>query len=272
MGLNDGNWLPGGLRAQSFIPRTVGGRDRSLSRPRFGVQLGLVVDIHYKDEDENLHKMFTEYEVYLVMHNLLLRNVPQAASFQGESNGSEATLKAAGGVPDLSNVDSAWDVIMSSSGDLVLVSWIDDRWPIITGCVNHLRRTGEDSAPWYATSSEGPRAAIHYNDVDVVVDNDSNVRIDIEDSKVVEFYVDGTLALKVFNDAGTVRVDMGNGAEKVILGETFRTWFNLNYSGHMHDVSGISTVGGDTIAPGQFTSPYTEDMPANHLSDVTKTE
>jgi len=285
----DGNWLPGGLRRQGWLSRSQARRARDANAYPALPTLGLVVGKHYKDEtgrelESNLHGMFTEYDVLLIREFVVIHNVPLMTTFQGINNASEVSLTAAEDVPSLEDPDRVWEQVMGSDGDLVAIIWVDGDWPVISGCLNHLR-AGEDAAEWSEDSTTGPRAGVQYNEVTARIDKDSNIRVDVPDDKVVEFYVDGTLALKVFNDGGAVRVDMGNGAEKVILGETFRAYFNDpdGPANHVHLYTNYPGGGPSAVAftggPSKPTPPSTplspvpmDDMDATNLSDVTKTE
>jgi len=286
----DGNWLPGGLRRQGWISRQDAARRRDPGFLPAIPALGLVVGKHYKDETgqelaSNYYGMFTEYDVLLVRDFVVIHNVPLMTTFQGIENAAEVSLTAAEDLPNLEEPDRVWSQVMESTGDLVAITWIDGDWPVIYGSLNHLRG-GEDCAGWSEDSTTGPRAGVKYNDVTARIDKDSNVRVDVPDSKVVEFYVDGDLALKVFNDGGTVRVDMGSGAEKVILGESFRSYFNDadGPANHVHVYTKPDGVGGPGVVdfssgPKKPTLPSTplvpvamDNMDASNLSDVTKTE
>lgn len=268
MGMGDGYWSDG-LRVQGFLARDNVSRRRYPAPYNMGPSLAVVTAVHYKDQETNIRRQFTEYDVMLVQHRIPIRNISTMSDFIGAEQGYEVTYTPADELPDLSIPESVWNAVFDSGGDLVAVTWIDGTWPVICGCLNHIK-TSQDGTPWACDSTTGPRNYMKYNNVEAQIDNNENIRIDLPDEKSLEVYVNGTLALKVFNDASNVRVDMGNGAEAIILGESFQTWWDNNVANHVHPAGSLQD---STPAPCTgATGPMGENFDSSTLSDITKTE
>jgi hypothetical protein len=185
MPFDDGCWQQDGTRLQSYLARDYIGRN---SADKFGAVgypvLGLVIKTIYKDASENISGSYTEYDVLLADDILVIKNLPVKGFHLSRTSGEEAPLKAASEIPVLSNPATARENILSSDGDLVIVEFVSERYPLITGTINHIK-SGEDTAPWSGATTEGERRALHHNDSSIVMQEDSNMVIDVPINKSV---------------------------------------------------------------------------------------
>ena len=288
----DGLWDGDGVRLQSWLKRGFEIRSRSNPEGFIRDELGLVTARYYKDEEGNQGGIFTEYDVYVPRHQIVLNNLPMKVLYQGIAGGIQATLKVAEGIPDASNSEDLWRQVLESDGDLVSVSFVGGKWPMIDGCMNHVRASG--AADWQTDSADGEVYALSYNTTRSRVNSDGNIEIDLEDGgdhdRSVIINVSGTQVLKVAQDGSTgdVRIELGNGGEKVILGETFQTWFNINFASHGHNAGTLNVtmalptvvvpVVGVTDGPIPIGTPFPPaplakiEMPATNLTDKVLVE
>jgi hypothetical protein len=239
----------------------------------------LVIARYYPDEDGNRNGTFTEYDVFVPRWNVTIRNVQMQAPYIGVTGGQQITLTPASGIPDMTNPELVSKNIADSDGDLVCIKYIGGKWPVIDGCLNHLRVTG--GADWHTTSSDGAVYALTYNTTRSRIDKDGNIAIDLDDAgshdRSLTVNVDGTQFFVIKQDGGTgdVRIELGAGAvEKLVLGETFQTWWSAalggNIPNHTHS-AGTFVVGANPVTgtSGGSTIPA---FPNSNLTDKAKVE
>jgi len=240
---NDGLWGSSGERMQSWIRRrklAYHGRTDSRGLGNISNALGLIVARYFKDETGNKSQTYTEYDVLLVNYQVQLNRLPMRMPYQGFDGGTQITLHPATSLPDFANPVGLYQAVMESDGDLVSVSYIGGRFPVIDGCVNHIRTA--DGAPWETDSSDGEVSSHFYNTTRTRINSDGNIEVDFDDTggahdRSLIINVDGIQFLKVAQDgaSGEVRIELGQGAvEKLVLGDAFKTWFDANVSGHTH--------------------------------------
>lgn len=271
----DGQYDADGARIQPHFRRT------SLMRgsPRPGGDsnpvLGLVIKIHHKDYDTNGYGAQAEYDVLIANSLMTLTNVVWSSWKNNRESGDEATLTAATDSPDLSNPENIQREFLESDGDLVLVDFVkgfgNTRFPIIVGTMNHLK-SDEDTAPWHGESSDGIRRAIHHKGTSIVFEDDSTLDISIPDEKELTILIDGIQLFRVHRDSGGSGsvVELGTGAEKMLLAETFQTWWDSYVKNHTH---AAGTLLDSTASPcSGNTAPAVGSFPTSALSDVSKNE
>jgi hypothetical protein len=270
-GLNDYS----GTRLQSRLLRSWDVRGNPRPGGARGLRSGLVLRVHHKDEDTNTNGNYAEYDVLLIESMLTIRNLPVFGQRLARDSGDEVILKAATDTPDIDDPTQAMQNIHDSDGDLVIVAWIDRIFPGIIGTLNHFV-SGEDTAPWHGESADGERRAIHHKDVHAVIKPDGDVEVDLPVDKSITIAIDGTQVFTVVRTGGATTLELGTGGHALILGDTFRTWFNTNIDGHDHTLpaaTGSDPGGGPhTHSIGGSTGALSATMPANHLSDVSETE
>lgn len=279
---DDGLWGADGERLQMHLQRSVELRGRTASGGFPGSELGLVVKRYYKDDSDNKDQVYNEYDVFIIRHLIYLKNVPVKSLYQGESGGYQITLKPATTIPEVTQPESIWKNFMDSDGDLVSVSYIGEKWPVIDGCMNHIRTNG--AADWYADSSGGEIASFYYNTTRQHIDDDGNIQIDMvgtSKDRSILINVDGVQFMRIFQDGGSgdVRIELGNNSgEQVILGETHRSWFNSNVDHHVHGtgtlVTDIGTLSGmpHTHIISGATAQLSAHMPLSHLTNKVTAE
>jgi len=217
--MSDGCWGPDGERLAPYLRRDV--VFRCIDRPGTGetTRVGLVTRVHHKDEETNRSGSYAEYDVLLMSHLecFEIKRVPTMGFHLASDSGDYAVLRAASELPDTEDDTMFYQNFMDSDGDLVVVIFIEDRFPMIIGTANHLR-SGEDSAPWHTNSSEGEVRVTHHRGADVKMTENGDIIISI----------DGTQIFRVWDDSGTLKIDLGDAsvAERVVLGDTFRDWVN----------------------------------------------
>ena len=94
------------------------------------------------------------------------------------------------------------------------------------------------------------------------------IRIRIKEDRRVTIEVNGTDVFEVWQDGGQVRIDLGEGAtERLILGDTFRSFFN-DFITNIFNLHTHNSGTGPTDVPNQTQTT----MPESHLSDLAKTK
>jgi len=273
----DGLWGADGERLQSHLRRNLSLRNRSVTGGFTGLELGLVVARHYPDDDNNVGKRVTEYDALMLAYQLTLRNLVVKMPYQGVLGGQQVTYTPATTVPDFRQPDDVWRSFMESDGDLVAIQYIGRKWPVIDGCMNHLRTSGSND--WHTDSTDGAVDALTYNSTRMRVNQDGNLEIDFDDSsgshdRSLIINVDGTQFLRVTQDAGTgdVRIELGSGAtlEKIVLGESFQTFFDTDVAGHTHAAGSLLDGGG--IPCSGATAPAVPNLDVTVLTDKVKAE
>lgn len=227
--------------------------------------LGLVIKKHNKDDTTNTNGNYPEYDVLLFDTHVIITNIAVKGQKLNRDSGDEAILTVASDLPDMTDLTQAQQNFMESDGDLVIVEFISARFPIISGTMNHLK-SGEDTAPWSADSTDGERRAIHHKDASFIMNEDGTIDIDLASDKELNINIDGTMVFRVKDTGSGITVDLGGGSgEKILLGESFVTWWLNNISGHTHSVVGAAT-GPPLAGTGALV------IPNDKLSNVTKSE
>jgi hypothetical protein len=186
MPYDDGRWGPDGQRLQGWIRRAIDVRGRTNTEGFTRPELGVVVKRYYPDEDGNLSKTFTEYDVFMPRFEVTLYNVMMKNPYIGVEGGQQITLIPANGVPDMSNPETASQNVANTDGDLVCIIYIGGNLPMIDGCMNHLRVSG--GADWHTDSSDGVVNALTYNTTRTRIDDDGNIEIDFDDTYSIFYY------------------------------------------------------------------------------------
>ena len=228
-----------------------------------------MVAVRHKDDPNNMNGNVAEYDVVLFDRYVTIPNVQTLGFKNNEDSGDEYTLKACTYTPDLSDPTQADNNFLSSDGDLVVVMFLSGIYPVIVGTINHAR-SGADTATWHGETADGERRAWHHKGTSIIIEDDSTVEINLPVDKDFIINIDGNQLFKVVRTGGANTVELGNGAEKVILGESFQTWWDTNIANHVHAAGTLldsmaGPVSGATAVMGESFDPTT-------LSDVTKTE
>lgn len=278
----DGLWGTSGERLQGWIRRKIASRARVHSGGFTHSELGLVVGRYFPDEDGNNRGIVTEYDVFLPHYRIILHNVVMKIPYQSVHGGEQITLKAAG-VPDSEDPGALWRNVMESDGDLVTVTFVSGRWPMIDGCVNHIRDSG--SADWHTDSADGEVYSLSYNTTRARVNKDGNVEIDLDDNEappdrslIINAGTKQLMKISYDDGAGEVRIELGSGAiEKLVLGETFQTWWNANVP-HNHTIggaTGAASAGTPHTHPLSGTATSSTEIPnfdSDNLTEKVKAE
>jgi len=235
--MSDGCWGPDGERLAPYLRRSVD--IRAIDRPGTGdgMKIGLVIATHHKDVETNRSGSYTEYDVLLMDHlaALLLYRVPTMGFHLNSDTGDYAILRAATSIPEMEDDTNFYQNFMSSDGDLVIIGFIDNRFPMILGTANHLRSDG-DSTTWHTDSTEGEVRVTHHKDSFVKMNEDGSMQIEVKDEMELQITINGVQIFRVWDDAGTLKIDLGDATvdQKLVMGDAFKTWFDLQVAGHKH--------------------------------------
>lgn len=266
----DGSWDRDGHKMQMWLTRQAGIR----RTPRVGgsqfLELGLVSAVHYKDAESNVSGDVTEYDVILFSTWMTAPNLTTLGFKNSYDSGDEYTLKATTSVPNLEDPTQANQNFLEADGDLVVVAYLSGQYPVIIGTVNHIK-AGADAATWCGTSTEGERRAWHHKDVHVLLTKDSELQIDVPEDKTVIINVAGSQLFKVTRDgSGNNTVELGAGGEALVLGDSFKTWFDSNVASHTHGAGALLDSHG--LPCSGITAAAVPNLDSNNLSDVSETE
>jgi len=287
---NDGQWDSDGGRLQGWLRRYTNIRGRSQTEGFIRSELGLVIARYFPDDADSKSGKYTEYDVWIPRYQVQISHLSMVTPYAGVSGGNQITLKPADGVPDMSDPFAIHQNVMDSDGDLVMVEYIGGKWPVITGCVNHLRTAG-DGTDWHSDSNDGEVYSLFYNTTRARINSDGNVELDLDDAEappdrslIINAGSKQLLKISYDDGAGEVRIELGSGGtlEKVILGETFQSYFNglEGPVSHVHVYTPPSTgvplfTTGPTkpLPPSTPASPIAMDSMANdNLTDKVKAE
>ncbi len=230
-----------GERLQSHLRRRPAARQRTTSRGLPGMNFGIIVGRHYKDEDTNRNGQVTEYDVLVPQKQVVLNEVEVLTSYQNEAGGCEIILHPASESLDFTHPETLWTQAMESDGDLVAIMYLGGRKPVITACVNHIR-PDTDGVSWAADSTDGEIAHLKYNTTELKVDSDGNVHIDLDDtaappdrSVIIRAGSKVLMTIRYDDAAGETRVELGSGTlEKAVLAEALKSFWDSEVAGHTH--------------------------------------
>lgn len=265
-----------GARTQYWLRRGPGIRPLARAGAGHRLEWGLVIKRHSKDWQSNSHGSYVEYDVLLADYNIVICNVAVLGRRFSDDSGDEAILVPATDTPDIADPTSAMVNILESDGDLVAVQYIAGRYPVIVGCINHIR-SGADSAPWQATSTDGVRRGIHHKDTHALVHEDATVTLDLPDGKDVTVSVNGTQVLMASRSGVSSTVELGTGGEKLIKGDSRNTDLNVflialdTFVTALAALPGIGGPGGPAETFQAAIAAYQAQLPG-HLSDISSTE
>lgn len=273
--MTDGCWGPDGERLAPYLRRSFD--VRSFFRPGtgYGTKIGLVIRVHHKDASTNRSGSYAEYDVLLMDHLscLELYRIPTMGMHMVNDSGDYAILRAASSLPEMDDDTTFYQNFMQSDGDLVVLEFIDGRFPMIIGTANHLR-AGHDTAPWHTGESEGEVRVMHHKGSFVKMKEDGKLQIEILDEQEMLVTINGTQILKLFYDVGSgdLHIDLGSGAalKKVVLGETFQSWWNANVQNHIHDTAGGTLLDSFGGACTGTVDPALSAFPDANLSDKVR--
>lgn len=278
----DGQWDTDGGRLQGWLRRRENIRGRTATSGFKRNELGLVIARYFPDDPDSKSGKFMEYDVWLPRFQVRIDHISMMTPYAGVSGGNQITLKPAAGVPDMSDPYAIHQNVMDSDGDLVVVAYIGGKWPIIAGCVNHLRTAG-DGTDWHSDSTDGEVYSLFYNTTRARINKDGNIEIDLDDSEappdrslIINAGSKQLMKISYDDGAGEVRIELGSGAvEKLVLGETFQTWWDNNVP-HDHLVAGTTGTGGtdshthsvSITSADALTTPF----PDSNLTEKVKAE
>jgi len=266
----DGQWNADGSRMQGWLRRTNTMRLPPRPRGLAATQLGLVIKRHDKDAETNVNGNAAEYDVLLLYNYQLLYNLPVKGFRLNSDTGDIAILKPAQNLPDISDPTTADVNIMSSDGDLVCIEFVAQRYPIISGTMNHIR-TGQDTAPYHPVAADGEQRKLYHKGAEFTIEEDGDILFNVPDNKGVTINVNGTQIFRVFKDGSGIHVELGTTAtEALVLGDAFKTWWDSTISGHTH--SGVAAGGASTGPMVAQIVVGPEVLPTSTLSTVSKTE
>jgi len=280
----DGQWGHGGQRRESWIKKRNHYRGHAPNPGGSEVpQLGLVIYNYPKDATDNRFGSYEEYDLFLPHSGVVIEHVPVKSMKRNPNSGTEFTLTPALSAPTITDeTQDMWDAVMGSDGDLVVVEWVSRRWPVITGCLNHIR-SGQDTADWHAWETDGEVAAVHHSDTHVKIDQEGNASVVIGSGLGIKSFsvtIDGTEIFNLRKD-GTHKISLGNAAtclEAVILGTSYRLQEVL-YQGGLYDLllafftalNGAANLAA-VITAGNvaMTNMPIHVIPADYRTDITK--
>ncbi len=257
-----------GARQQGWLRRGSTIRKNTRWGGTTGTDMGLVIKVHHKDSDTNLSGSYPEYDIVLLASSVTIFNVPQMGVKLNEFSGDETTLTAASEAPTFQNPGNVPQEFLESDGDLVLIAFILEYAPVIIGTVNHFKANA-DTASWHGESSDGERRAMHHKGSSIIMQDDSSMEVALPDEKELVINIDGVQLFRVRNSGGTLTVDLGAGGEALVLGDSFKSWWDSNVAGHVHAAGLLidSMLGPCTGS----TAGAVPALPANKLSSVSST-
>jgi len=275
--MSDGLIGPDGERLAPYLRRHVDMRSDNRGGSGNSLRIGLVIAVHHKDAPTgNRNGSYAEYDIVLMNHLacLDLYNVPVLGFHLALDSGECQILKACTSLPDMSDETTFYQNFLESDGDLVVIGYVDGHAPIIMGTANHIR-SGTDTAPWHSLEADGETRKVFHKDSHILMKSDGSMDIEIKDEQAFTVTINGTQIFKLFYDAvsGDLHIELGEGItlEKMLLAETFQTWWDLNVP-HNHILGGSTGVAAGhthTLVSGTLTNEIPV-FPGANLSDKTK--
>ena len=193
--------------------------------------LGAVVYVHYKDMITSSSKVFIEVDVYMLETGIILPNIPISHQKYGSNDGEEWVPHAA--ELTLDPEEATFEDIIASEADLVIVDFIDGKYPIIRGQFPKAYFGALSGGVSYgATQADGERYRKLVRGSGVTVKavgaEDGDVVLDIKDGQTLTITSGGDLLVKLSKDTGGgYKVELGTApGERAAMGEALKSYLD----------------------------------------------